>query len=600
VTASIFISLSAKPSSGTATYTLTVTGTDAAGNTNNLVVTITVDSAGNYLVDPVLVLSAVSAGYLAEQAFGSSAFTLPVFQQADQFGYLSHTPGNTAATWNRAINHFGNGLANFFTWLDARNSAPAQPGTIRQGFKQTTRTVSPFIESTVWDGYIVGNIYDSLHIVNPLNNAEDLSWMDVSALPQTTLTYTPPPSTVLTYRFSLFPNLQWQDGRPVTSFDVAFSYLSLLANGAFQSGGASTLSGVTILSPTQFDLNVNSVGPFTRLFLTGLTIFPGRYWTCGTGTQPSTGTAPNIAPARCPAAAPSQWDSAITTCTSVGNTCYPVQFALKTPPLQSGCYPNAGFPCSPGVYCILNPLDPFCFGCGSPLDYCPMMMNVDASKTGALYDPIKDHILIGSSAWSCGAGAGLGQNCAPGNIMNPGTGQSYTLQRNGLGITPGAPGDYFRSSGFLAEWLWTGDGICTPAAQTCGVNNFSAAKQCVFLAPAPLGAIPDINAVFPNDCAHWQQGIGTFGATTPAGTGGCPAGTTPCGIPVGSNQISTMKTYINVNWIYPDVWNSVNPPNGIVALDPVLYAGGSGTLSPSSGTGGVGCASAYPTGGYDC
>jgi hypothetical protein len=61
-----------------------------------------------------------------------------------------------------------------------------------------------------------------------------------------------------------------------------------------------------------------------------------------------------------------------------------------------------------------------------------------------------------------------------------------------------------------------------------------------------------------------------------------------------------MKTYINVNWIYPDVWNSVNPPNGIVALDPVLYAGGSGTLSPSSGTGGVGCASAYPTGGYDC
>src|SRR5438105_2933752 len=413
-------------------------------------------------------LSAVSAGYQAEDLFGSKAFTFPIFQQADQFGYLSHTPGNTAATWSRAINHFGNGLANYYTWLNAWNTAPAQPGTIRQGFKQTTRTVSPYIGSTVWDFYMIGNVYDTLHNVNPLNNAEDLSWMDVSALPQTTLTYTPPAGTVLTYRFTLMPNLSWQDGKPVTSFDVAFSYLSLLANGAFQSGGASTLSGVTILSPTQFDLNLKSTGPFTRLFLTGVSIMPGRYWTCGTG-------------------------------------------------------------------------------------------------------------------------AGLGQNCAPGNIMNPGTGQSYTLQRNGLGIAPGFPGDYFRSSGFLATWLWSGD--IAP-----GVTNFSAAKACFGVTPLDhLAASPPASA-----CGRWQQGIGTNGATTPAGTGGCSAGATPCGIPVGSNQVSIVKLYININWVYPDVWNSINPPNGIIALDPVLYAGSAGTLSPATGTGSVGCASAYPTGGYDC
>ncbi len=116
-------------------------------------------------------LSAVSAGYQAEDLFGSKAFTFPIFQQADQFGYLSHTPGNTAATWNRVVNHFGNGLPNYYTWLDAWNQNPTQPGTIRQGFKQTTRTVSPFISSTVWDFYVVGNVYDSLHNVNPLNNA---------------------------------------------------------------------------------------------------------------------------------------------------------------------------------------------------------------------------------------------------------------------------------------------------------------------------------------------------------------------------------------------------------------------------------------------
>jgi hypothetical protein len=533
-------------------------------------------------------LSAISAAYQAEDAFGKAAYTLPVFQQADQFGYLSHTPGNTAATWNRAINHFGNGLANFFTWLDAWNTAPAQPGTIRQGFKQTTRTVSPYIASTVWDFYMVSNVYDSLHIVNPLNNAEDLSWMDISALPQTTLTYTPPASTVLTYRFTLMPNLNWQDGRPVTSFDVAFSYLSLLANGAFQSGGASTLSGVTILSPTQFDLNLNSVGPFTRLFLTGLTVFPGRYWTCG-GTQPSIGTAPNIAPAPCPTGT-SNWDNGIARCTKVGNNCFPVQYRLGTAPASSNCYPNYAAPCSPPARCF-SPVTSSPVACpDAPLcAMCASFMNADATKTGALYDPIASHILVGSSAWTCGAGAGLGQNCAPGNIMNPGTGQSYTLQRNGKGVTPGFPGDYFRSSGFLATWLWSGD--ISP-----GVNNFSAAKACFGVTPLdPLSASPPASA-----CGRWQQGIGTNGATTPAGTGGCPAGTTPCGIPVGSNQVSIVKLYININWIYPDVWNSVNPPNGIIALNPVLYAGSSGTLSPASGTGSVGCSAAYPTGGYDC
>jgi hypothetical protein len=326
-------------------------------------------------------LSAVGAGYQAEDAFGKNAFTLPVFQQTDQFGYLACSPAarpcNTAAgmaaQWHRAINDIGAGLPNFFTWLDAWNSNPTQPSTIRLGFKQTTRTTSPYIASTVWDSYIVHSVYDSLHIVNPLNNNwEDASWMDVSALRQTSLTYIPPPGTAQTYRFSLFPNLNWQDGRPVTSFDVAFSYLSLLANGAFQSGGASSLSGVTILSPTQFDLSVKSVGPFSTRFLTGLSIFPGRYWTCGAIAQPSSGVAQNIIPAKCLASAPgtngcpgapnttpcpppANWDSAITTCTSVISTCYPVQYTLGTAPAQSGCYPNFALPCAPPGQCFIPP-----------------------------------------------------------------------------------------------------------------------------------------------------------------------------------------------------------------------------------------------------
>jgi hypothetical protein len=348
-------------------------------------------------------------------------------------------------------------------------------------------------------------------------------------------------------------------------------------------------------------------------------------------------------------------------------------------------------------------------------------MNADAVKTTALYDPITNHIFIGSGPWTCGTGAGLGQACTPGMVQNPGVGQSYTLKRNGLGITPGFSGDYHRGSGFLATFLWSGD--LAP-----GVNNFSAAKACFAVTPlSPLSASP------PSMCGHWQQGIGTNGATTPAGIGGCPAGTTPCGIPVGAVQISIVKLYVNINWFYPDLAVPANcsgqvclsfdplikfidtpaattanyalgtwtpgktvvydkdsngvydvgvdsviagpgaigatncsggtqiclsldphlkfidpgattanaagtwafgktvvydtepptgdglydaqdlviagtgppPPFGIIPLDPVLYAGSSGTLSPATGTGGVGCANPYnPTsttsGGYDC
>jgi hypothetical protein len=66
-----------------------------------------------------------------------------------------------------------------------------------------------------------------------------------------------------------------------------------------------------------------------------------------------------------------------------------------------------------------------------------------------------------------------------------------------------------------------------------------------------------------------------------------------------------VKLYINVNWVFPDVWNSLSLPQGITPLDPVLYAGSNGSLvsanaiNPATGLP-YGCGSAYPIGGYDC
>jgi len=67
----------------------------------------------------------------AEGRFGKGAYTLPVMNSFDNFAYLNNG-------WQRPINS-DNGLPNYYTWLNAWNSAS---GTVRQGFSHnSTRSV---------------------------------------------------------------------------------------------------------------------------------------------------------------------------------------------------------------------------------------------------------------------------------------------------------------------------------------------------------------------------------------------------------------------------------------------------------------------------
>jgi hypothetical protein len=227
-------------------------------------------------------LSALSAGVQAEDMYGQGSYTLPVFSTSQQYAYLSN--------WNRIVNNDGSGIPNYFTWLNAHSATPALSGTVRQGLKQTTSSLNPYIASTVWDFYILGNIYDSLYQANPLSNGQLLNWMTVSTskLSNSALGYTPPAGTVATYRFTLRSDMFWQDGRQVTPWDVEFSYLTLQSTGAFQGSVLAPVSGVTVVSALQFDINLNAVGPFTLVTLSTVSIMPGRYWsTCSGSTWDS-------------------------------------------------------------------------------------------------------------------------------------------------------------------------------------------------------------------------------------------------------------------------------------------------------------------------
>jgi hypothetical protein len=500
---------------------LTVTGDPTPGSTSNI-------STG-HCSGTTNTLSAIGAGVQAADQFGKNAYTIEVFQQNEQFGYLNNG-------WIRVDNNVGSGIPNFWTWLNAWNPSPALSGTIRQGFKQSTSSVSPFIDSTVWDAYIVGSIYDSLTVANPLSGGQLVDWMALSVqqLSNPSLTYTPPggactaPNTPVgctasTFRFTLRSDMFFQDGRKVTSFDVAFSYLALKATGAFAGGGAAPMTGITILGPSQFDINVNAVGPFTLLTVSGLPVLPGAYWT---------------------SAGSSAWGTGISACTATGATCYPAQYTLTGTgtPVPACAFSCTNFPAS--------------------------LMNVNLSQTTAGYDPIANHTLVGSSGYTCGVvtSAGSSTSCSSTGAMNPPVGGSYVLSRFGKGLAPASSvsGIYFRSNGNLAAYIWSQD----TGDITHDFLNFSVVASCFGAAVTSTGP-----------CAHFQRGIGANGGP----------------VSVGLSQVAIVNRFVGLNWVAPFNWVS-SPPVGIIPLPPVLYEN-TITLNPASV---AGCTTAYPTGGYDC
>jgi hypothetical protein len=399
--------------------------------------------------------SAIGAGVMAEDQFGKNAYTIPVFEQTAQFGYLNNG-------WIRVINNVGAGLPNYFTWLNSWNPNPVQPGTIRQGFKQSTSSANPFVDSTLWDQWIVSSVYDSLTVTNPYSGGQSINWMILSEqqkLPNVALTYTPPPGTTETFRFTLRGDMFFQDGRKVTSFDAAFSYLALKSTGAMAGGGATPMTGITILSQTQFDINLNTVGPFTSLTLTSLPILPGAYWT-------NSGM--------------SAWNSGFNTCTATGAACYPAQYTLSTP--------------SGPVACTL-----------SCVNFPATLMNVNLAQTSASYDPIANHTFVGSGPWQCGTVTSSGSGiCTTSGSQNPPVGGSYILTRFGKGVAPASSVSsiYFRSSGNLALWLWSQDN----GDITHDFLNFSVVASCF---GRPVTSI--------QPCAHFQQGIGANGGPVSVG-----------------------------------------------------------------------------------
>jgi len=452
--------------------------------------------------------SAASAAYKAQDLYGQNVNTIPWWSGKNQFAYLTG--------WQGAVLHKGDGFTppgNYFTMLNTWNPSPAVPGTVRQGYKQGTGSVSPFIRSehSPWDIGVQGAIWDMPGRVNPDSPQAYLDWMTIKTdqLAASGLPYVPPSGTIAAFRYTLRNDLFWHTGQKVTSWDLAFSYIAFKASGV--GSGLAPMTGIKVLSLTQLDVDVNAVGPFTKLFLSN-PVLPGRDWVntsvCTASTWDAAANNPNFNAA----------NTALTACIA----------------------PSSAVTAS-GVIT-------------------PTASNVDNAKIQPTYDPVASHNLIGSGPWMCGSGSGIGgPSCSSSGTQAVAPGGSWTLTRYGFGTAPGGSlNTYFRSSGNLALWAWSGDR-----------GNF----QQDFLDFGLVIVLCFGKPVGTNGCHLWQYGIG-----------GSAAGT-----PVGLSQVSIVLRFIGVTWVPPYDW-IVSPPQNIVAFAPVLHEGAV-TLNPCS---------IDLTNGYDC
>ena len=494
------------------------------------------------------VSNAFTAATVATNDLGLGAYTIPVWTDINQNAYLNN--------WSGVLNADGSGLFptnSVMTWLNDYSANPAVSGQLRQGFKQTTRSLSPYIGTTIWDAAVLSNVLDTPLIVNPLNNGQLLDWMTTShsVLPSSQLGYAQcaappaapvepcfPASATQNLRLNLRNDIFFHDGRQVTGFDVKFAFVTMLANGAFFGSSLAPMScardangnvlfsctdGVTVKSKNVVDIHLDSFGPFTTISVGTTFVFPGRYWS-----------------ASC---AGSTWDADAAQ--------------------------------------------------GNVPDSC---MTLDPSKGGFSYDPIANHILVGSGSFECadtlgGTGA-VGFGCSDTGTQNPPVDHTYTLTRYGKGQVPGssAVGQYFRSFGTLASYIWAGaigdtaqDTITGSAIQGCN---------------GPSQGTPTLGHT--TGCGHWQQGIGQQGGL---------------GL-ITQTQVNIFQRYDFLNWVAPQTWAA--PPCSAPGVctgattPPDLMAQFAGSITPFfegpnvlHSTAEKGCTSAYsPTsstsGGFDC
>jgi len=476
----------------------------------------------------------------------SAAQCVPL--QTDPNFLVTSTCWGYRSNWRNVVDATGvspfpyvlaNAIPNFYTLLNMNSQTPATPGTIRWGFSAATTTLNPYRFSSTQESALVHEIYDTLYKPNPVNPINQvLDWMTVKSQVFCSGAGGPRIHNVLR------PDIFWQDGQPVTAWDVKFSYKTMQVIPTSQYIGLNldtllTGNPISVSSRTEFDIKLAPISILTPcppsaqdfLKIGSLTIIPGHLWS---------------------------------------NLC---SGSTWTNDVNAGSVPNS-------------------------------CMTASAAMTAAAFDPLAGGVLVGSGPWMCvGACSSTGtQSPSAGGTFTltrfgVGTvpGGHPTASEIASGSCPSCA--YFRSSGSLALYIWTSYiGCVNSVSASCNASNAFATN------PADDATTNQVSgpcfgaALGTFGCVHWQQGIGAPG-------GNAIVGSTQVGemqrfycISVACPYFSQSSVNYDISWISPTLMTDWGSLTGIISFPPVLYEGSS-TLNPASV---AGCVMAYPSGGYDC
>jgi len=208
---------------------------------------------------------AVQQAQIAMDIFGSHVATIPIWSGAIQFGYV--------VGWTNVNDATGVGPPNFITLLNAWAKTPASVGTLRWGFKQGTGNLNPYLFTTVWEAFTVGEVYDTLLAADQYSPSTLYGWM-VNSFNLV---------NAKDIRMVLKPNIFFHDGTRVTANDVKFSLLSFQQAGGSVAGAVADVSDVNVISspagqPSIFDVLLLNPSPFAEFNIGGVPIVPQHIW----------------------------------------------------------------------------------------------------------------------------------------------------------------------------------------------------------------------------------------------------------------------------------------------------------------------------------
>jgi len=388
--------------------------------------------------------------------WGANAVDLPVFAQevrtaalrsegglVNQLGQGYYTPsltfaGQSSYTPSNSLYRFGGG----------------DPTKLRWGQLQGTSEFNIFQAQSVWEFQAIGQIYDVLTTNSPVQPGNVFCWMCAN--------YQTSTDSAGNEHFlvELRQNLRFQDGSPVTAWDVKFTYQNFRdAAPATVGGNFFNMLNIKVLDSTHLDVAWLGASISYPLFM-GNYVIPAKYWV----------------PSDCSFSSGSGWS-----CTN----------ASETNP--------SGIPLADGTNAVYGDV--------------PV---VDAAKLDPSYDPLTAGTLIGSGAYECLSvftsdlgklGTGCAQN-SDGSRATQALGLSAKLFLQAFLLSPSASdpfAQYMRS--FDATWS-TGSGV---AAEKGQFQEFSYADQAK-TGTVTISDLASVGACFGN------SGTATSGCNTAAYT----------------------------------------------------------------------------------